>query len=367
MPAANPYVITSAIVAAFEQSGADATIQLWGKQPRALKVETADGEQICVHAYAWTVTGGGKGRKTKDEYRIQVTKSLEQNPDGPTVLLGYDPDSGMFCGFDLGRRSNANSPSVQLKGAVFDRARQDGMAIHERDTGELVIAMRPDRVLEYVLYSRDFHNGRRAIEVVDAPLLSDDDGSLTTLEDLARVRKDIEEDAYCKKAASRLCKPFSGRKKRLTHTSIRDREFQRIVLSLDGRECVLCGKGFRTSSKGRPGYVNLQAAHIRAVAEGGTDHPRNGLAQCPEHHDLFDKGFWTLSDDLAVIVLHNANVDKAREAFRELAELLQYEGKTICGHREHYFKPNVDDVRHHRKRAKDKMEQMYIRLKPKDG
>jgi len=359
MPSANPYVITSAIVAAFEQSGADATIQLWGKQPRVLKVETADGEQICVHAYAWTVTGGGKGRKTEDEYRIQVTKSLEQNPDGPTVLLGYDPDSGMFCGFDLGRRSDANSPSVQLKGSVFDRARQDGMAIHERDTGELVVAMRPDRVLEYVSYSQDFHSGGRAIEVVDA-LLSDDDDAL---EDRARARKDIEEEEYCKAAASRPCKPFSGRKKRLASMSVRDREFQRIVLALDGRKCVLCGKGLRTSSgKGRRRYVNLEAAHIRAVAEEGTDHPRGGLALCPEHHDLFDEGFWTLSDNLAVIVLRNANVDKARESARELAELLQYEEKTICGHREPRLRPNVDDVRHHRKKAKIQMERMYIWL-----
>ena len=357
---ASPYLISNAIADALEQSNAFDTIRSsWGKQPRVLNVRSENGESIDVYAYAWTITPGGKGRNIKDEYRIQVTKSLQRNPDGPTVLLGYDPVSGMFCGFDIDRRSAAHSPSVQLKGAVFDYARRDGMAIHnKKGTGERVIAMRPDQLLEYILHSQDFHSGKRIIEVVDAPPLLSDDGTSLTLEELAKARQDAD-DVHVN------CKDYDlfshNRKKRLTSTKARSELFRRDVHRLDHGKCVLCGKGFRIcGGGGRTRYVNVQAAHICPVAKDGSDHYLNGIDLCPEHHDMFDRGFWTLSDDLTVIIPSNASVDGVRGSIRELTNLLEYEGKRICDHREHRFKPAADATRHHRKMTMEVMKQMSV-------
>jgi hypothetical protein len=38
----------------------------------------------------------------------------------------------------------------------------------------------------------------------------------------------------------------------------------------------------------------LETAHIRAVEVNGPDELANALALCPNHHALFDEGFWTV-------------------------------------------------------------------------
>jgi hypothetical protein len=38
----------------------------------------------------------------------------------------------------------------------------------------------------------------------------------------------------------------------------------------------------------------LQAAHLRRKAEGGSDHPRNGLVLCALHHLAYDRGLWAI-------------------------------------------------------------------------
>jgi putative restriction endonuclease len=45
--------------------------------------------------------------------------------------------------------------------------------------------------------------------------------------------------------------------------------------------------------EGHPAAV-VEAAHIRPVEDGGPDDLTNGLALCPTHHRLFDKGYLRL-------------------------------------------------------------------------
>nr|WP_255651599.1 HNH endonuclease [Corallococcus sp. AS-1-12] len=58
----------------------------------------------------------------------------------------------------------------------------------------------------------------------------------------------------------------------------------------------------------------LEVAHIRPVADGGPDDPRNALVLCPSHHALFDAGLWALS--------RNGKVVRSRKLPAALAEHL---------------------------------------------
>ena len=56
--------------------------------------------------------------------------------------------------------------------------------------------------------------------------------------------------------------------------------------------------------------VALEAAHIKWHQAGGPDEESNGLALCTMHHKLFDRGVFTLSDKMKVIVSEIANGTK---------------------------------------------------------
>jgi putative restriction endonuclease len=53
------------------------------------------------------------------------------------------------------------------------------------------------------------------------------------------------------------------------------------------------------------GTTALDAAHIHSFKLGGECHPTNGIALSKTAHWLFDRGFWSISDDYRVIVSNN--------------------------------------------------------------
>jgi putative restriction endonuclease len=57
---------------------------------------------------------------------------------------------------------------------------------------------------------------------------------------------------------------------------------------------------------------------------GGPDEESNGLALCTMHHKLFDRGVFTLSDKLNVVVSESANGTKG---FQEW--VIAFHGKSI--------------------------------------
>ena len=68
-------------------------------------------------------------------------------------------------------------------------------------------------------------------------------------------------------------------KKRTSAQRERSPMFRFEVVKLYGERCALCN-----ISEPRL----LEAAHIRPVSEKGSDHPRNGLVLCANHHKAFD-------------------------------------------------------------------------------
>lgn len=59
----------------------------------------------------------------------------------------------------------------------------------------------------------------------------------------------------------------------------RDYRFHRLVLERWNNRCAVCGE---------TELIVLQAAHIIAVKDGGSDEPNNGICLCANHHLMFD-------------------------------------------------------------------------------
>ena len=100
----------------------------------------------------------------------------------------------------------------------------------------------------------------------------------------------------------------------------RNPNFRENVLSAYNYKCAVCG--FDVSLHDKP--VALEAAHIRPHKKGGPDIEENGLALCSLHHELFDRGAFTLSEHLEVLVSKYA---KGSTGFDKW--LMRFHGKKI--------------------------------------
>lgn len=86
----------------------------------------------------------------------------------------------------------------------------------------------------------------------------------------------------------------------------RDPAFRERVLMAYEYRCAVCGYDLRLGTM----HVALEAAHIKWHQAGGPDLETNGLALCSLHHKLFDRGAFTLTDELQFCVSQKANGSK---------------------------------------------------------
>ncbi len=100
----------------------------------------------------------------------------------------------------------------------------------------------------------------------------------------------------------------------------RDPRFRENILKAYHYRCAVCG--FDVKLGVQP--VGLEASHIKWHRAGGADTERNGLSLCSLHHQLFDRGVFTLSDRLEVLVSEYANGSTGFEEW-----LLRFHGKQI--------------------------------------
>ena len=100
----------------------------------------------------------------------------------------------------------------------------------------------------------------------------------------------------------------------------RDPNFRLSILKAYEYKCAVCG--FDVKLGNTP--VALEAAHIKWHQAGGPDETVNGLALCSLHHKLFDRGAFTLSQELEILVSDEAH------GFIGLQEwLIKFHGKGI--------------------------------------
>lgn len=100
----------------------------------------------------------------------------------------------------------------------------------------------------------------------------------------------------------------------------RDSRFRFNILKAYEYKCAVCG--FDVKLGNTP--VALEAAHIKWHQAGGPDDTVNGLALCSLHHKLFDRGAFTLSQDLDVLVSDEAH---GSAGFQDW--LMKFHGKGI--------------------------------------
>ncbi|MCY4141877.1 MAG: HNH endonuclease [Rhodobacteraceae bacterium] len=97
----------------------------------------------------------------------------------------------------------------------------------------------------------------------------------------------------------------------LANRPLRDWAFRRSVVTAYRETCAVTG--LRMVNGG--GKAEVQAAHIRAVASGGPDIVRNGIALSATCHWLFDRHLISLRNDYSLLVAHNRVPNEFQDLF----------------------------------------------------
>jgi putative restriction endonuclease len=289
MAALPPKQIVTAIEEAFTEAGASAVLISDGRaHPRRFYVVASE-SSFPVWIYVWTLTHGGGSARPRDEYRIQltgVTPPLPENPDGPPLLLGYEPNTKCFAGFDLRkhRAFSTKSPSIQININTLRSAVRDGFAFARKGNDEIAIGFRPDNILAYALNAENLHESGADARVSDA------------LSKVTRFEALTEAEA---KALPAERQRVVAKVSRLA----RDSDFRRKVTVAYDRKCSVTGLQLRL----------IDAAHILPVgAEGSTDEVCNGICLSPTYHRAYDRGLIFLTEDFRMKI----NAPKKRALVR---------------------------------------------------
>lgn len=128
---------------------------------------------------------------------------------------------------------------------------------------------------------------------------------------------------------------------RLTSRPYRDAAFARQVKAAYANTCAMTGLAILNGG-GRP---EVQAAHIRPVADNGPDSVRNGLALSGTAHWMFDRGLVSIDDDYTILIAKDRLPDAATRLIREEKRLLlpgtvsyRPHPAYLAHHRNNYFK-----------------------------
>lgn len=154
------------IRSAIEQDGWTVA-QLSGPQDHPVRFEMTKGPvRHRVRAYIWNMTHGGGAKRPRDEYRIQITKVRQFEPEsgGATLILGWSESFGVFAGFDIAHHARplGASPSIQIGGSALKQAGLAGMAAQAKGNHEVAVAVRPDHLAAYIVNRDEAHRGNVA-------------------------------------------------------------------------------------------------------------------------------------------------------------------------------------------------------------
>lgn len=298
VPAIPPEDLIRAITNAIAESGhAGQIVSPIRQHPRRFVV-TGPSAPLALTVYAWTLTFGGRPA-LRNEYRIQMTSvdsPLQMGTDGPTVLIGYDPDLNLFAGFDLQRhrRFTTGSPSIQIDRERLRQAETKGLSFHRKSNDEIAVGIRPDMFMAYAMNAEVLHRYGR-------------DSNVLRLLNLA-VRE--------MPPPQQLEALSTERQRVITEVSRLSRaaDFRQRVLFAYGNRCAVTRVQLRL----------VDAAHILPVgAPGSADHISNGIALLPTYHRAFDAGLIYLDEEYRMRlnngqlqILERLNLNGGVELFR---------------------------------------------------
>jgi putative restriction endonuclease len=265
-------------------------------RPVTLALASADG-QVDLRVFCWNVTSGGRGRAA-DEYRVQTTRPNDVPlyvPGPVNLVLGYESGRDLFVAWEARKHDRPGaSSSLQVPLDLLDEAAREGMAARARAIGggmvtEVVTAFAPDLVGHYLSAHPDLNvMGGSEAEATAAAM----SGEAVPVEELPA-------DAERRRMISRVAR------------LARDARFRAGVLRAYEGHCAFCDLGAGLA----------QAAHVRGVADGGSDRIVNGFLACPTHHRAFDLGMVIIRPDLSIAL--NERVLDLMGVSREQRELLR--------------------------------------------
>ena len=96
------------------------------------------------------------------------------------------------------------------------------------------------------------------------------------------------------------------------------------------------------------GTTVLDAAHIRQFKRGGSNHPTNGIALSKTSHWLFDRGFWSITDDFRVLVAKDSFDEAGEDAYM----LKSLAGSELLKPTNQHFLPDRQSLAWHRRHHK---------------
>lgn len=109
--------------------------------------------------------------------------------------------------------------------------------------------------------------------------------------------------------------------------------FRDFVMTGYEFKCAITGKVIRYGN-----FMNLEAAHIWPRSHQGLYMPSNGIALSRDMHWAFDKGMFTIDDNLRVVVHPEVDSEYLR----------QYDKKQLFIPENDFFKPDVNNLHYHR-------------------
>mgnify|MGYP000393893558 CR=1 FL=1 len=126
---------------------------------------------------------------------------------------------------------------------------------------------------------------------------------------------------------------------RLIARPFRDAAFSKIVRSAYEETCAFTGLKI-INGGGRP---EVQAAHIRPVADSGSDSIRNGLALSGTIHWMFDRGLISVDEDLTILKADNSMPDTINSLLNSDGMLRIPIQPDMCPHPRHleYHRENI--------------------------
>ena len=119
---------------------------------------------------------------------------------------------------------------------------------------------------------------------------------------------------------------------------IRRHNFRANILRAYEYKCAICGFDVKLGTL----PIALEASHIKWESHGGPSETVNGLALCVMHHKLFDRGAFTLSKQLQILVSDDAHGTKG---FQEW--LMDFHGKKINFPQRQSYYPEMEFIGWH--------------------
>jgi len=109
----------------------------------------------------------------------------------------------------------------------------------------------------------------------------------------------------------------------------RDKAFAKVVKEAYHDTCAMTGLKIINGG----GRAEVQAAHIRPVADNGPDSVRNGLALSATVHWMFDRGLVSVDDDFSILIAKNRLPDMALRILNEERQLILPQRVDMLPHR----------------------------------